>query len=278
MTDRPEVSCVVPAYQSPALLARALMSIVTQSDIRAEVIVVDDSTQPEVRMLVEGLAGLYPDIRYYPGARTGNPVDNWNAGLSRATGRYLMVVHHDDFFCDAGFLRRAVDRLAGGEGEVLVGGHGRAGRPGSSRFGLAAALARGLRLKPWALYAINWLGPPSVTMFAADPAIRFDARLCWLVDVDFYVRLLRPGVRLIRDEGVSLIALRHLDQISARIDARLLTLREIQMLRDTDRERLGPWPELLLAYAASRVPPWRWRRPALKVGPPIPSATARTDS
>jgi glycosyltransferase involved in cell wall biosynthesis len=278
MADRPEVSCVVPAYQSAALLARTLMSIVTQSDIRAEVVVVDDSTRPEVRVLVEGLAGLYPEIRYYPGARTGNPVDNWNAGLARATSRYVMVVHHDDFFCDNGFLRRAVDRLDRGEGEVVVAGHGLAGRPGPSRFALASALAKTLRLKPWTLYAINWLGPPSVTMFAADPAIRFDARLCWLVDVDFYVRLLRSRVRLIRDEGVSLIALRHAGQITARVDARLLTLRELQMLRDTDPHRLGPWPALLLAYAASRVPPWRWRRPALKSGQSIPSATARTDS
>lgn len=260
------------------MLARALMSIVTQSDITPDVVVVDDSTEPGVRTLVEGLAGLYPNIRYFPGARTGNPVDNWNCGLDHARGHYQMVVHHDDFFCDAGFLRRAVDRLASGEGEVVVAGHGLAGRPGRSRYDLGSFLARRLNLRPWALYAINWLGPPSVTMFAAEPKIRFDARLCWLVDVDFYVRLLTPDVRLIRDAGVSLIAMRHEGQITARVDARMLTLRELQMLRDTDRERLGPWPGLLLAYAASRVSPWLWRRPAVMAGPSTPSARVRTDS
>jgi glycosyltransferase involved in cell wall biosynthesis len=274
----PEICCVVPAFQSAPLLARTLMSIVTQFDITPDVVVVDDSTEPGVRTLVEGLAGLFPNIRYFPGARTGNPVDNWNVGLNHARGRFLMVVHHDDFFCDAGFLRRAVDRLASGEGEVLVAGHGLAGRPGRSRFSLASFLARRLKLKPWSLYAINWLGPPSVMMFAAEPKIRFDARLCWLVDVDFYARLLKPGVRLICDAGVSLISLRHADQITARVDSRMLTLRELQLLRATDRERLGPWPGLLLAYAACRVSPWLWRRPATTAGRSIPNARVRTDS
>ena len=280
MAERPEISCVVPAYQSPALLARTLMSIVTQTSVAPEIIVADDSTEADVRRLVEGLAGLYPNIRYVPGARTGNPVDNWNLGLDQAAGRRVMLVHHDDFFCDSGFLRRALDRLDRGEGEVLAAGHGLAGRGARSRFALASTLASRLRLGPWTLYAINWIGPPAVVMFPREPVIRFDARLCWLVDVDFYVRLLRPGVRLIRDEALSVVSLRHAGQITARVDARLLTLREIQLLGATDRGRLGPLPALLLAYAASRVPPWRWRRPeaALRADRSIPSATARTGS
>jgi glycosyltransferase involved in cell wall biosynthesis len=273
-----EVSCVVPAYNSVPLLARTLMSIVTQSGVTPEVVVVDDSTEPGVRAFVEGLAGLYPNLLYCPGARTGNPVDNWNAGLDRVTGRYQMVVHHDDFFCDPGCLRRAVDRLAAGEGEVLAFGHGLAGRAGPSRFGLASALARGLKLKPWSLYAINWIGPPAAVMFPAEPAIRFDPRLCWLVDVDFYARLLRPGVRLIRDEAVCLVSLRHADQITARIDTHLLKLREIRLLWAVDPDRLGPWRALSLAYAACRVAPWQWRLSRVSPAPPTPNATARTDS
>ncbi len=278
MPDRPELSCVVPAYNSVPLLARTLMSIVTQSAITPEVVVSDDSTTPEVRAFVDGLAGLYPNVRYFPGARTGNPVDNWNAGLSRATGRWRMVVHHDDFFCDPGCLRRAVARLAAGEGEVLALGHGPAGRAGTSRFALAAALARGLKLKPWSLYAINWIGPPAAVMFPADPAITFDARLCWLVDVDLFARLLRPGVRLIRDEAMCLVSLRHAEQITARIDTHLLKLREIRFLWAVDPDRLGPWRVLSLAYAACRVAPWRWKHSRVTPVPSIPNATARRDS
>ena len=278
MADRPEISCVVPAYQSVPLLARTLMSIVTQVDITAEVVVTDDSTAPDVRAFVEGLARLYPNIRYFPGARTGNPVDNWNAGLDRATGAYRVVVHHDDFFCDPACLRRAVDRLAAGEGDVLAFGHGAAGAAGSSRFGLASALARGLRLKPRSLYALNWIGPPAAVVFAAEPAIRFDPRLCWLVDVDFYARLLRPGARLIRDEAVCLVSLRHTGQITARIDTHLLKLREIRLLWAVDPDRLGPFRALSLAYAATRVAPWRWALSRVSPDPSTPSARARTGS
>ena len=278
--SRVELSCVVPAYNSAPLLARTLMSIVTQEGVTPEVVVVDDSTTAEVRRLVDGLAGLYPNIRYRPGARTGNPVDNWNAGLDQASGRWLMVVHHDDFFCDPRFLRRSVDRLAAGEGDVLATAHCLAGRAGHSRFALAAAVAGILRLKPASLYAINWIGPPAAMIFPAEPSLRFDRRLGWLVDVDFFVRLLRPGVRLIRETEICLVSLRHGEQFyTAQGDPHMLKLREIRLLWASDPDRLGPWRLLTLLYAASRVAPWRW--PQSRVNPPgpsTPSATARTGS
>jgi len=115
-------------------------------------------------------------------------------------------------------------------------------------------------------------------MFPEEPAIRFDARLGWLVDVDFFVRLLRPGVRLIRDQAVCLVSLRHGDQITARIDPHLQKLREIRLLWAVDPERLGPWRGLSLAYAASRVAPWRWKTTRVTPAPSTPNATARTDS
>ena len=259
MAGAPEISCVIPAYQSVPLLSRCLMSIVTQVGVAAEVIVVDDSTSGEVRAFVESLRTLYPRIGYFPGARTGNPVDNWNAGLDRATGRYCVLVHHDEFLFDAGYLRRAVDALQSSGAVMLTAGHASAGQPASSRAALALRLARTFRLGPWSLYLINWIGPTAAVVFEAARRLRFDPGLVWLVDVDFYARLLSGGGVRISDDEISVISMRHNKQITARIDSRVLKLQELLRLSRTAPERLTRWRyRAAILFAALFIAPWRW--------------------
>jgi glycosyltransferase involved in cell wall biosynthesis len=260
MSADDEISCIVPAYQSVPLLARALMSILTQEDVSPQTVVVDDSTSPDIKAFVEGLNKIYPQLEYYQGARTGNPVDNWNAGLDRARGQYCVLVHHDDFLLDKRYLRRAIDALRERGAQVFAGGHVLAGASGGSRFAVASGLARLLGHAPWTLYVMNWIGPTAAVVFEATRAPRFDRRLCWLVDVDFYFRLLRQGGRLIRREEPCVVSLWHAEQISRKVDGRLLQLRELAWLRGESPDRMAPWQfGLAIACAALRVPPWLWR-------------------
>ncbi len=260
MAEQLEISCIVPAYESVPLLSRTIMSIVTQADIVPQTIVVDDSMGPDVKSFVDRLGAIYPQIEYHGGARTGNPVDNWNAGLDRARGRYCVLVHHDDFFLDEGYLRRAVDGLRNAGAQVFVGGHGLAGSPAGSRFALAARLARILRLAPWTLYASNWIGPTASVVFQTSRTLRFDRRLCWLVDVDFYYRLLTQSRKVLRDDTTCVVSLRHDQQITRRVDGRLLQLREVALLRRETPDLLTAWQfGAAIACAAVRVPPWLWR-------------------
>ncbi len=259
MGEQPEISCIVPAYESVPLLARTIMSIVTQADIVPQTVVVDDSTGPDVKAFVDRLGAIYPQIEYYAGARTGNPVDNWNAGLDRARGRYCVLVHHDDFLLDEGYLRRAVDGLRNAGAQVFLGGHSLAGSRKGSRFALAARLARLFRLAPWTLYASNWIGPTASVVFETSRAPRFDRRLCWLVDVDFYYSLLTRSQEVLRDDATFVVSLRHDEQITSRVDGRLLQLREVALLRRETPDLLAPWQfGAAIACAAVRVPPWLW--------------------
>jgi glycosyltransferase involved in cell wall biosynthesis len=236
------------------------MSILTQADISPHAVVIDDSSGTDVKIFVEQLQKIYPDVEYHDGPRSGNPVDNWNAGLDRARGSYCILVHHDDFLLDKGYLRRAVDGLRDRHAGVLVGGHSLAGLPVKSRFALAARLARLLRFAPWSLYAMNWIGPTAAVVFQTTRAPRFDRRLCWLADVDFYYRLLSQGRELIRDGATCVVSQRHDEQITQRVDSRLLHLRELAMLREETPDLLEPWQfNAAIACAAVRVPVWLWR-------------------
>lgn len=254
MTVDVEISCIVPAFESGDLLAPCLDSITAQAGVALEVILMDDSRTPGGQAEAERLARTSPLIRYVEGARTGNPVDNWNAGLSLVRGRYVSVVHHDERLADPGFLRRAMDALEAKRGGVFVGRCSVAGgrRPGA--FALTSAVARWLRPAAWTLYAVNWIGPTAAVVVAADVRERFDPGLRWLVDVDFYSRAMRRGPLVLCHRARSVLSEPHSQQITAALDVHKLRLDELKVLAKTHPGYAEPWQQAVLtAYAAVRA-------------------------
>ena len=242
-----DITCVIPAFENPDLLARCLASVTAQTDVALEIIVTDDSHTDATRAHLADLARAFPGVRYLAGARSGNPVDNWNHGLDHARGALQVVVHHDEYLLDPGYLRRAAAAMADPAVAAVIGGVTVAP---PSRFALAAGLARGLGRPRWLLPAINWIGPTAAFVFRAGH--RFDPALVQLVDVDFYRRVLATGRLEILSGRPCVGSLgRHPAAITARIDPRALALAE---LRDLAR-RAEP-PITPLAYAVLRA--W-WR-------------------
>jgi glycosyltransferase involved in cell wall biosynthesis len=224
----PEITCVVPAFEQPELLERCLGSIAAQRDVRAEIIVVDDSTTDAARRRVRALA--IPEARYLDGARSGNPVENWNWGLSQSRSGICVLVHHDEFLIDPAYLRRAVDRLADPATAAVIGPAAVRGVTRRSRFALASRIGRAAGRPAWILPTLNWIGPTAAFVFRRGPL--FDPALVQLVDVDFYRRVLATG-RAAMLEGACVGSLGHHDaQITASIDPRRAARAEIFRLAD----------------------------------------------
>jgi glycosyltransferase involved in cell wall biosynthesis len=219
----PDLSCVVPAFEHPELASRCLASLSAQRDIGLEIVVADDSTSDSIR--IQTMSVDWPTLRYLEGARTGNPVDNWNLGLRAARAPVCVLVHHDEYLIDPFYLRRALDAL-GDPGVAAVLGHTRvAGVNRRSRFALAAAIGRGLGKPAWLLPSLNWIGPTAAFVFRRGPL--FDPGLVQLADVAFYRQVLKTG-RFATLDGVAVGSLGHHDaQITARIDPAALARREI---------------------------------------------------
>ena len=224
MTARsPDLSCIVPAFGHPELLSRCLTSLANQRYLPLEIIVVEDSPTSEVRDLIEGLA--IPNLRYLPGARTGNPVDNWNLGLRAANAPVLVLVHHDEYLVDSQYLRRAFDLLTDPHIAAVVGGVQVTGVNRPSRFALALSLARLVGRPAWILPSLNWIGPTAAFVFRRGHT--FDPRLVQYADIAFYRQVLKTG-RFATLNRLCVGSLGHHDaQISARIDPRKLARREI---------------------------------------------------
>lgn len=239
----PAVSCIVPLYQDAALARGALASILGQTLTSLEVVVVDDSPTDELEMALADILAD-PRVRYFAGARTGNAVDNWNLGLSLAQGQWSVVVHHDEVLQDAEFLERAARRLESAQGRALLTGT-TAPRPGR-RFALVFRLAALMRPPAWTLYLANWAGPTAALVFPTGVGLRFDPRLAWTVDVDFYARLWRQTGPFLRDDATAVLSIAHPRQITARLDPVAAQRRELALLARTGEGRLAAWQIALL--------------------------------
>ena len=223
-----EASCIIPAFENPDLLGRCLLGALAQEDVELEIVVTDDSRSSAARSIVARLAAGDGRVRYQEGPRSGNAVDNWNHGLALARGETCVLAHHDEFFIDRRYLRRAIDALNEGGLAAIIGPTGVIGVQRSSRFARAQALARALGCPLWTLFTVNWVGPTAAFVFRRGPS--FDRELVQLVDVEFYRRVLgREHPRFLTGVCVGSLG-HHRDSITATIDPARVAREDLRRL------------------------------------------------
>lgn len=243
--DGPTISCVIPCYENLHLFSRCLISILTQEGVDLEVIVSDDSRSSAIADFVASLEPRFPALRYMPGARSGNPIDNWNRGLDAARGRYCVVIHHDEFFLHAGVLARALSMLEADRSDVVIG---RVAVIGQSRHGLVPRTW--LRtLPPWMMFVVSAVGPTACVTYRRSMGLRFDPKLVQMVDVEFYFRLLKAAKSVRYSDALSIGSLVHGERISARIDPYRLQATEGMAISRDDSLGLSQLDRRLLRLA-----------------------------
>lgn len=116
--DAPLFSVIIPTHERPAMLAEAVASVLGQTLVDWELIVVDDGspTKPELR--------ADPRIRMLTNAESRGPAASRNRGIEVATGHFLAFLDDDDVWVPQR-LERAL--AAHGEADVVVCAPGRLG-------------------------------------------------------------------------------------------------------------------------------------------------------
>jgi glycosyltransferase involved in cell wall biosynthesis len=164
-----------------------------------ELIISDDSPDDSVEQLVKtyafGVELFYQ--RNFPAK--GSP-ENWNEALRRARGKYVKLMHHDDWFTATDSLQRFTDLLdnhpeadfAFSATNNLYETEGREEiySPGAHRIGW-------LRHDPMHLMSANLIGAPSAVIVRRDKMQLYDPNLIWLVDIENYVRMIRRNNRFV---------------------------------------------------------------------------------
>ena len=190
----PKVSICIPSYKQPECLRRALDSIFIQTFQDYEIVITDDSPDDSVEKVVRDYNTQFGVVKYRKNKVTKGSPENWNTAIELASGEYIKILHHDDWFSSKHSLAEFVGLLENNpEADFGFCSSLNFDDDQKLRFLHTASESQihALRADPKALFGGNFIGSPSATIYRRRVSQKFDPRLKWVVDIDFYIRLLR---------------------------------------------------------------------------------------
>jgi glycosyltransferase involved in cell wall biosynthesis len=106
MRSVPLVSILIPVYNRETMIARALLSAMTQTHVDLEIIVVDNASTDRTFQIVQDHASQDTRVRCFRNERNVGPVRNWMKCLEHSSGEYIKFLFSDDWLDP-----QAVERL-----------------------------------------------------------------------------------------------------------------------------------------------------------------------
>lgn len=94
---QPKVSVLIPVYNRPDEIVRAVRSALAQTHQNLEVIVSDNASTDSTWSVVQGLAAEDSRVKAFQNETNLGPTRNWIAALARCTGEYAKVLWSDDW-------------------------------------------------------------------------------------------------------------------------------------------------------------------------------------
>lgn len=201
-TMAPKISVCIPTYRGGATIGAAIESVLAQSLTDFELIVIDDGSPDDTRVVVEH----FSDSRlvYLRNDSNLGPQGNWNRCLDLAQGKYFKLLPHDDLLHPRCLERQVAvldaDRdesialvfsardVLGPDGRVFT----RRGYPGG-REGVTGGNSV---MRACVRRGTNLIGEPGAVLFRKSLADRigaFDATNPYVIDLDYWFRLLAHG-------------------------------------------------------------------------------------
>jgi glycosyltransferase involved in cell wall biosynthesis len=204
----PRVSICIPTYRQIDYLLETLRSVKAQDFDDYELIISDDTPDDTVQQFVTAF-GFDDRLRYYHNPIALGSPKNWNVAVRYAQGEYIKLLHHDDRFSHPsalGIFVRLLDEhpeadFAFSASSAVNMKHGYSHCNCPSKELVAQLVA-----SPENLFLGNIIGAPSATIYRNGLSVEYDCNLQWLVDVDFYIRVLLKNSQLVYTPEVLIVA------------------------------------------------------------------------
>lgn len=193
MFNNIKVSICIPTYNQPALFEHTLQSILVQDFKNYEIIITDDSQDDSIQSVIEKYLPNH-QIKYFKNTIPKGSPANWNEAISRASGEYIKILHHDDWFTHKTSLSSFVKILDESPEINFCFSFSQVCNKNKKMIrthSITSRLLKKLQKKPETLFLGNIIGGPSSMMYKRTNTILFDENMKWLVDIDFYIRILR---------------------------------------------------------------------------------------
>jgi glycosyltransferase involved in cell wall biosynthesis len=192
------VSICIPTYKQTEYLRKCLESVLAQDFKDYELIISDDTPDDTIELFLKVILKdqFYSYTRNVPAL--GMP-ENWNSAIKKADGKYIKIMHHDDFFTRTDSLRLMVEEIEKHHASFLfcqtdvfyvISNTNRIHEISDKQLAL-------LKTKPEFLFFKNMIGAPSTTLCINNNAFSYDKSFKWLVDIDFYMQYLFNKQKLV---------------------------------------------------------------------------------
>lgn len=235
MADTVLFSIIIPTYNNLHLFCQALQSVRKQTLTDYEVIVVDDSTDNCIADYIQ--ANPCPRLTYHHNVPPRGAVSNWNYGLSLAGGQYVILLHHDEAFESPRHLQRIAELMDGGKEVVITGVKVlKGGTAVAKRYNW---VRRQLLRWPATVLCCNYIGPCACLCLLKEAVLPLDNNLLWLVDAEWYYRLLAKRKTVFEPRLYVLSFNEHADKITNRINISKAYSQDYGVLRSKYRGRPG---------------------------------------
>ena len=192
------ISICIPVYRQKQYLEKCLQSVLMQDFKDFELIITDDTPDDTLETFIRSVLGGTPYTYRRNSPALGAP-QNWNAALEMAKGKYIKVMHHDDFFTRPDSLRTMLSTAETHQADFVFS-ETRVWYPHldyNRIHSVSRKLLERLKVEPDYLFFKNVIGAPSAVLYRNTGNHVYDKQLKWLVDVDFYMNYLKKHRRLV---------------------------------------------------------------------------------
>lgn len=97
---KPYVTIYIPTYNRLPLLRRAVFSVIKQSYSDWELIIVDDNSQDDTVLFIEGMSRIDNRIRWFVNAKNSGACYSRNKAISEARGTLITGLDDDDYLSE----------------------------------------------------------------------------------------------------------------------------------------------------------------------------------
>ena len=239
-TNKKILSLLIPAYEY-AFGVKRILDRLQESNIyvikeNIEIIISDDSKSDKVKDIVNkhSLKHLL-DIKYSKRySSDNNAASNWNSLLDTAESEYILFMHHDEFPYETNFFNSLIDKISKNNSidifflrcNVLLAKN-------LYRPHLPLILKKIYFLSAEGIFLRNTVGSPSCAVIKRHKCPKFDERFKWIVDLDWYYRLLKTKSIKYKFINLNYISVRRDESISNKMKSNVsdINIKERNILK-----------------------------------------------
>jgi len=188
---QPFISICIPAYKRIPYLKRLLASIQAQSYAHYEIIISDDSDDDRVYNYLQSFS-TPNSVQYFKNSPALGTPANWNAAIAKAKGDWIKLMHDDDWFSSKDSLQKFADATLKGP-KFIYSNYSNFIETENCFQPIHHRVSQLQKVlsQPLLLLSENIIGPPSVTLFHKSILEKYDERMKWRVDLEYYIRILK---------------------------------------------------------------------------------------